>query len=230
MSHLTDGLHHPESKAAPDPRKLFRRTVWPQSAIQSPVTVDEFAEFLEDPCPPDPSSVRYELIETLLRTGAQRVVEYTDREMLEREIVTTFDAAYGVDSVPAGSLSQLVGRRPVWLNLPRVASDAITSVETIDDDGNATALAADDYEADTISEPHRLRLLYFEGYSERVFNALRVTYTAGNAAGSVPSQLRMAVLHFAAYLYDRRGMDVTKAFTQSGALDLASPFRVSTGL
>ena len=229
MTHLTDRRHHPSANTAPEPGQLFRRTVRPQSDIESPVSVEEFTEFLEDPCPPDPSSLRYELIETLLRTGAQRVVEYTDREMLEREIVTTFDAGYGATVTPDG-LSHILSQRPLWLNLPRVATDALTSVETVDEDGNATALTADEYEADTTSEPHRLRLLYFRGYTDRLFNSLRVTYMAGKTAGSVPSQLRLAVLHFAAYMYDRRGMDVSRAFTQSGALDLAASFRVPTGL
>lgn len=212
-------------------RPWLRRTVTPQSVAVSPVSIDEFAVFIEEPCTPTGSSTREALWQQFLEQATDLAIAYTDREMLTRTIVTAFDA-YGVARAGTGGLAPVASQPSAWLDLPRVAADTITSVTTVDSDGNTETIDPADYEVDLESEPHRIQLDFPPSrYSLADFAGLRVTYDAGYAdAGSVPGGLKLAVQQLAAYLYERRGMNAEGSLTASGAAGTLARWRVRTGL
>ncbi len=231
MSLLHD---HPAAhgRTAPSPGKRLRRTVTAATGVALPVTVAEFAEFLGDPCPPSDGSIQKSQWETYLRTAAAKIIEYTDREMLERDITVTFDAAGqgSVGGYPV-SLVRLFEKTPVWLDLPRVPATTDLTVELTDRDGSTTTVDAADFTADTRSEPHRLSLDDMPARNElALFNGIKVSYTAGYASGAVPGAMITATLQLAALYYERRGMVGREPMAESGARDIVRSLRVATGL
>lgn len=222
--------HH---AAAGRDRPWLQRTVEPQSALALPATVAEFTEYLEDPCPPDAGSTREALLQQMLATAAEAVVSFTDREFITRTVVTSFDA-YAHGRVPQGGLLPMALPEPVWLTLPRVpAVDGTVSVELVDEDGATTALSSDDYDIDTVSVPHRFHLNHHTLSTDLAhFRGLRVTYDAGYGTdpSAVPMALKMGVLMYAAYLYERRGGEASMPMRASGAEAVLGNWRVLTGL
>lgn len=212
-------------------RPYLQRTVVPQSDHAVPVNIEDFAVFLEEPCPPNTGTARSALWLQFLNMATDLAIRWTDREMMQRTIVTRFDA-YGMGRTAHGGLVRMERNVAAWLDLPRVATDAITSVEVYDENGNAETLDPADYSTDVASEPHRLRLDNPPAAPTLAdFAGLRVTYDAGYAsADDVPGALKLGVQQIAAYMYERRGMDISHAVSASGAATTLSPYRVRTGL
>lgn len=209
----------------------WKRTVDPQSAVKSPVSVEAFSEFLQDPCPPsDQTTQEYKLREQMLVMATQQAVDVMDRELLKRTIITRFDQ-YPRTHSTRGHLSLITGGFEFFAVLPRVPISSFDRVEWVDQDGTTETIAAEDYDLDDVSEPHRLHiheptirdgLAYFAG--------LRVHYDAGYAADAVPEAILLGIKMHAAYLYERRGMNASGALKASGAMSMYEPWRIRTGL
>jgi hypothetical protein len=233
MSLLHSDFAHTGAHARerPAPGERLRRTVEPQTNIKTAAGTDELAAFLGDPCAPNPGTIDEQQWRLYLRTATDSVVRYTDRELLPRQIVTHFDVGQGEFARAGGSLVDLFRATPAWLTLPRVSATGPAIVEIVATDGTVTALDADAFEFDRISEPHRLRLDRSpQGLDLALFNALRVSYEAGTADDEVAGPLELAVLQLAAYYYERRGAVGRNPMTESGVRSIVAPYRVKTGL
>jgi len=228
---LTLAHHQHATHGAASERPWLRRTVEPQSAPQRAISVGEFAAFIEDPCPPGADTTREALYQQFIGYATDWIIRWCDRELIQRDIVTAFDA-YGVGRAGLAGLAPVLRRTPAWLDLPRVATDAITSVEVYDSDGNSESIAAADYSVDLVSEPHRIEFDSAPTQGSLAdFRGIRVTYMAGYAdQASIPAALKLGVSQLAAYLYERRGAGANGAMVASGAAQTVAGYRVLTGL
>ncbi len=82
-----------------------------------------------------------------------------------------------------------------------------------------------------VSEPARLHIenppirgdmAYFAG--------IRVYYTAGYEADSIPESIKMGIMMHAGYLHEHRGENVEGAMRKSGAQAMYRQHRIWTGL
>lgn len=209
----------------------WQRTVEPQGGVVAPVTLEEFLEFIEEPCPPGSGSQREALYQTYLGMATEAAIQYMDRELEQRDIIVRFDQYPRAHSA-RGRLGRFDGHFEFYATLPRVPVAEFDRVEVLDEDGNTETLAADEYETDLVSEPARLHIdeppiradmPYFAG--------IRVYYTAGYAdADAVPDAIKLGIQMHAGFLYENRGMSVESAMTKSGARSLYQQYRIWTGL
>lgn len=222
------GFHGAPAGAAVAPG--WRRVVEPQSAIEVPVTLAEFAAFIEDPCPPDENTTEATLRTTWLRAATQQVVEYLDRELLPREIVTRFDA-YPQAHSSRGQLERIHGGDEFFAVLPRVPVKEFDKVEIVDDEGNASTVDPSEYVLDTVSEPARIHMPHPPRRPElQYFAGIRIYYTAGYESDAIPEPCRLAVMMLAGYLYEHRGAEGDRPMRKSGAASVASQYRIRIGL
>ena len=230
MTDLTrfNSYHGAPAGAPVDPG--WRRTVEPQGPIESPVSDAEFASFLEDPCPPGDNTTEQILRRTWLQAATQQVVDYLDREILQRDVIVRFDA-YPRAHSSRGQLVRIHGGHEFFMTLPRMPIATFDRVETVDDEGVTAEIAAEDYDLDDVSEPARLHLHDPPARGELdYFAGIRVYYTAGYEADKVPEALRLGVLMLAGYLYEHRGMQGDGALRKSGAASILAPWRIRIGL
>jgi uncharacterized phiE125 gp8 family phage protein len=116
------------------------------------------------------------------------------------------------------------------LELPKGNLASIASITYVDSAGATQTLAPATYEADTVSVPGRLLLAYGQSWpSTRCqWDAVRVRYTVGWAAGEVPTPIRQALLLLVAQLYEHRTVDEDRALSRpSFTVDvLLAPYRL----
>lgn len=109
---------------------------------------------------------------------------------------------------------------------------SITSVTYIDSDGDSQVLGTGIYEADTTSEPGRLRRTYLQTFpvTRAVWNAVVIRYVAGygSSASDVPAAIRQAMLLHIGHLYENREDVVAQAMHRlpMGCESLLFPYRV----
>lgn len=226
--HLGHSDHYQARRDTP----WLQRTVTPASRVSPPVTVDEFAAWLEDPCPPESGDIRHDQWTELLTLATDRIVEVAAREIMQRDIEVSFDA-YASGRIPAGGLITQALPRPAWLTIPRVPADPDSvAVEVYAGDGTAATVDPSRYQFDAVSVPHRIHIEDPPIYTELPrFRGIRVSFTAGYAStADVPAPLRLAVLMYAAWLYERRGESSDAGLSASGALDAIGDYRVRVGL
>jgi uncharacterized phiE125 gp8 family phage protein len=135
----------------------------------------------------------------------------------------------GVREGPASSLYTSNTMRSV--ELPRWPLASITSVTTYDEDGNSTAVTvASTFDVDLYRRPGRITLQRGATWpvALRAANAIEIVYVAGyTSAANVPSPMKRAVKHLAAYLYSHRGDDCDpgEAYVESGAESLLAQYK-----
>lgn len=223
--------HSGHVRAVLGPAKTMRRTVTPQQGAALPASVEDLGEFLGDACPPSGGTVAHNQWQLYLRAAADTIIRYTDREMLARPIVITFDVGDSDLRRQAFTLVRLIERASGWLTLPRVPASGAVTVDLSLSGGTVSALDADQFEVDTMSEPHRLWIdADAVAAAASLFNTLHVSYDAGYAESDLPGPLKLSVLQLAAYYYEHRGAVGADPVTQSGVRSIIAPYRVKIGL
>lgn len=102
-----------------------------------------------------------------------------------------------------------------YLELPMgqlAASTPIVSFNYTDSSGNVVALAASNYDVDSVSAPGRIRLAYGKSWPTTLgrWDAVKVQYKVGWAtAGEVPEVLRHAVKLHLSQMYEHRAPQIT---------------------
>ncbi|MDD7909144.1 phage head-tail connector protein [Pseudovibrio exalbescens] len=94
------------------------------------------------------------------------------------------------------------------IRLPMAPVSRVDAVNLYDADGTQIVLTAEQYVADLISNPARIRLCAGCGTSLRELNGIEVEVTAGygDAPEDVPAGLRTAILMLMGFWYERRNM------------------------
>lgn len=164
-------------------------------------------------------------IDALVKASRTMCEEWLNRSFLSTTWVYSLDANHPV-------LTQ------DYIELPMAPLQSITSVTSLDDDNNATALASANYYAVTNGDPGRVALVNGSDWPTdlRQYDSVRITYVAGwgNAVANIPTQYRewvkRGVLLTVAALYENRG-DVRPggAFTfqlPDSARDVLFPLKV----
>lgn len=130
------------------------------------------------------------------------------------------------DGVRQGAITQETTKA---LELPRAPLISITDVKYYDDEDTESTYDADNYYADTASEPGRLALRRSAVWPSniRAVNGLVITYKAGYGADptDIPFQLRQAVKVIAAHWYEYREamtMDMAADKVPGSAWDILS--------
>lgn len=149
-------------------------------------------------------------ITSLISAAREHVENETRRGLIEQEW-TLMLSDWGIvrqeddwwDGVRQGSIIQ---ERPRFIELPMSPLLSVTSVNTYDDDGNATLF--DGYLVDTFSTPGRIALKSGATWPSpgRTFNGIEIIYKVGYgaAAGDVPAALRQAIKQLAGHWYENR--------------------------
>jgi uncharacterized phiE125 gp8 family phage protein len=124
------------------------------------------------------------LLAGLVRAAAGTCEEFTGRALIERSIAETLAAA------------------SAWTPLGASPVKAITGVETLDADGDASPLAAEAYAVDIDAAGDGWVRLAAPVEAKR----MRVSYRAGMAAepNGLPETLRHGIVRLAAHLYANR--------------------------
>lgn len=111
--------------------------------------------------------------------------------------------------------------------LPRPPLRSIVTFEYTDDAGAATAIPADDYIVDAVSEPGRLRLKSTADWPTatlRELNAIHIRFESGyGAAAAVPTRYKQALKLLVGHWYENR-----EAILASGAIPKEIPFGVKS--
>ncbi len=175
-----------------------------------PVTAAELAKVLEIT---DPGQTPF--LTTLVKVARQQVEAYCRIAIVQRTItmfmdrfpVEDHDKGWwdGVREAPISSIFAAV--RKIEMPLPPLQS--VTSVTTFDDSDVGTIFAAAGYFVDTASKRQQGRVVLRDGITWpialRSANAIQFVYVAGYADGSVPDDLKQAILGIGAYLFANRG-------------------------
>ena len=182
---------------------------------QAVVTDQELADWLD-------VDVTDVLLPVMARTATSMVIEYLEKELIDRDRVVVYERwpYSGTDATP--SLSRNNIELNIYVKLPYAQFATVNSVEIFGE-------AYTDFRK-VDSEPISL---YFEtipaiGNDENP--AIKAEYTAGYGAtaADVPSQIKDATKMLAAYLYEHRGAcDAGKALEQSGAKLALTPFKTN---
>lgn len=155
-------------------------------------------------------------------TAARQAVEQeTGRQLLR----ATYQ--YGTSGFPSG-------QNDVILPMPPLLR--VVSVQYVDSAGATQTMPTTDYVADTLSLPGAVSLAYGLSWpsTREQRNAVTITYQAGygDDAEQVPQPLKMAVLLWAATLYEQREATVEKAMAcmPLGVDRLLNPYRTAAVL
>jgi uncharacterized phiE125 gp8 family phage protein len=164
--------------------------------IQSPVTAQEFANWLRLDEPFDPN------IPLLLESATQKAMNYTGRAFVEQTITVQYDSypGFGTPTLGLDRLREVPYR---WIDLPYPRLISVDSVVVEDPDGNQTIIL--DYRVDTRSEPGRIN---FKGQLPAIGanEFLIIEYKAGYGSPcDVPAGVKIGIMKIAAYLYEHRG-------------------------
>jgi hypothetical protein len=135
------------------------------------------------------------------------------------------------DGVKQGAIGDLRGAAQSY-DPPRWPLQSISGVNVYNEAGAATSVTvASVFDVDTYRRPGRMTIKSGATLptATRSTNAIEITYLAGyGAATDVPAPLKRAVIQFAGFLYETRGMcDVSSAYRESGAASLAGPYSVA---
>lgn len=165
----------------------------PQTALALPFTAQVLADFSAL----DYSVAIKPILDSLILTAAQMCIDYTQRDLLQRDWI------YKIDRNPEtqrqfGGVSISPARLADWVRLPIGPVNSITSVKV---DGTLTT----DYQRDG------QRLVLPGKYGK-----IEIAYKAGYTV--IPEIMLTGVKMLAVYLYERRGAcDIGDAITASGA-------------
>lgn len=160
------------------------------------------------------------LITSLIVAAREHVESYTGRALISQ----TWDLF--LDGFP-----------DCEIELPRARVQSITSVTYTDANGDAQTWAAAKYQADSKSEPARLKPAYGESYPSTradTFNTVTVRFVAGygDDAADVPQLIKNGMLFLIAHLYENREAVMGTSFqgflaeAPLGVKALLYPFKV----
>ena len=186
-------------------------TTRPLSAVVSPVTTQELADWLRLDDNTDP------LLSPLLTAATSYVIERLQSELLNRDRVVVYQHWPMVGRMYT-QLSQPDAMYENEIKLPYATLQSVTAVTIyggvftdyqIQQTTPAT-LYIDPLEVTDVSDP-AIEVQYVAGY--------------GDEAADVPEVIRIGVTMMAAYLYSHRGAcDAVTAFGNSGARELLTPY------
>lgn len=170
-----------------------------------PVCVDEVKHFARIDHKDDDA-----MLASFITTARAKVESYCKRAII------TQTRALKADCFPGCSI----------IDEFRAPLASVSSVAYTDPNGAAQTMSSAMYQVDATSTPGRLGLL--EGYSwpstkPGIFNAVVITYVAGQAAASVPVALKEAIKRVVKAMFD--GCSVDDAM-DSGVLSLLADYRV----
>lgn len=152
-----------------------------------------------------------EVLADLIATAREYVETETGSISLAREVVVVLDGwptgnvSGWWDGVREGPIGG--GDAPNWIELPRMPALSITSVETLDSNGQPTTWAAGNYYLDNRSDTHRLILKPGASWPVPGVPAagIIITYQAGyDDPAKVPQMFKRCVLQLAAHWYENR--------------------------
>jgi hypothetical protein len=177
----------------------------PQTDTVSPVTAQEFADFVG-------VSASDPLISGLLQAATDAAIGYINQDLLQREWV-------GIVPVPGLARLQLSPYidPPNTFELPYTA---LVSVENVTANGGE----AMQYTLQDQRRPAKITVHGWDFLSE-----IKIEYTAGMA--NIPVAVKSAIMMIAAFLYDHRGgCDASDAIKKSGAANLLNRYRVEVAI
>lgn len=133
------------------------------------------------------------LIAGLIKTARTVCENYTNRQLI------TATLNYNLDQFPAGRIY-----------LPKPPLQSITSIQYYDVDGASQTLSASLYQVDTKAIFGSAIPAYGESWPSTETgkeNAITITYKAGfgDATTNIPETLRIRLMDYVAYLYEKRG-------------------------
>lgn len=187
------------------------RTVAPSESV---VTVAELKDYLRVD-----ESAEDTRIAVMLEAATSRLEEFCDRKFITQTWEIYFDQfPYSQnddwwDGVRDGAISMLQGQgEHIYMPFGRLQS--LTSFKTYDDDNNEYTFDASNYYVDTVGPFGRVSLKTGGVWPATVLrptNGIKLTgvFGFGNAA-SVPPDIKLAVMQFAAIMYEHRGDELPK--------------------
>jgi len=118
------------------------------------------------------------------------------------------------------------------LQLPKGNLVSISSVKYVDGDGVTQTLSTGEYQADTSSEPGKLRLAYGKSWpgTRCQWDAVKVCYIVGWAVADVPGPIKSAIKLLVSQLYEHRTPEVVGATispVQFAVKALLDPYRLA---
>lgn len=186
-------------------------TTRPLSAVVSPVTTQELADWLRLDDNTDP------LLSPLLVAATSYVIERLQSELLNRDRVVTYQHWPMVGKLYT-QLSYPDAQFEREIKLPYATLQSVTAVTLY---GGVFT----DYQVqETTPATLYIEPLQVTDASEP---AIEVQYVAGYGANAadVPEAIRVGITMMAAYLYSHRGAcDAVTAFANSGARELLTPY------
>jgi len=154
------------------------------------------------------------LVDTLITAARADVENRTGRALMPQgwRIVR--------DAIPAGGILRLAPA-------PVISVDAVTLYGA---DGTPSVASAEEYEADLVSSPGRLKLGSGRFWGARAMNGIEVDVTCGYAsAADVPAPLKQAILMLTAYWFEQReaaAVGGVAGATANGVAALVAPYRM----
>ena len=175
-----------------------------------PVTSTMLAETLRGTSPSEDA-----FLTRMCKVARQQVEKYCRISIVQRTVTLYLDrfpvtptGNIWFDGVREAPISSIFGEaRKIPMPLPPLQS--VTSITTYDDSDNAVVFGASGYYVDVASKNQQGRVVLRDGIcwpvALRVANAIKFIYVAGYVDGSVPDDLKEAIIGIAAYLYAHRG-------------------------
>lgn len=120
---------------------------------------------------------------------------------------------------------------PNWvIELPRPPLIDITSISTLDEDGNKTTYSSDNYYTDTNAEPGKIIIKNGATAPEntsRLQSGYEIIYRAGYGSSSdVPEPIRTGLLEWATWVYENRKPSGAAPKTLRSSMDLYRIIRI----
>jgi hypothetical protein len=176
------------------------------AASTDPIDIKDLKNFLKLDEAEDELYVR-----TLIGAATEYVESYTERSLINRTLKLSLDYLSEID-VPLWEGVKNgpdITIRKTIITLPKSPVSSVTSIYTYDDSDTATEFPSSKYYVDTASFPARVILRSGETWPTglRVGNAVEITYVAGYGTSprQVPEQIRLAIMQYAAFMYEHRG-------------------------
>lgn len=167
----------------------------PQSALESPVTSSELADFL---CIPYDAGMMSGTMGAVLLTACELVINHTGHELLEREYLYTVRQAY---AHPRFNVSPVCLSNAGIITLPMWP---VIEVLEVTEDNEVVGIDA--------------KLDVMPAQVVAIGDVVTIRYAAGYpAASDIPSSILTAIKQTAGYLYENRGCNAMDAVKDSGA-------------
>jgi hypothetical protein len=173
------------------------------------------------------STVDDALVTSLIAAARQYAEDYTSRAIITQSWRMTLDRfpgfstlgyrhGYGVGPYSGGFWGQCGGSWHSFfdaIRLPKPSLISVDQIQYVDVNGTTDTLDPSIYQADTDSEPGRIRAAYGQVWPTTRFEqlgAVKITYTCGyGLPAAVPEQLKTAIKMLIATWYDPARTSIT---------------------